>query len=47
MSGGGRSSKSVEWQQVVAREKTKFQVKVMQGKRKVKLDEKGGAKYVN
>ena len=47
MPGRAISSKNMEWKLVVAREKTKFQVKVMQGKRKVKLDEKGGAKYVN
>ena len=27
---------SVEWKQVVAREKTKFEVRILQGKKKVK-----------
>ena len=40
MSGGGRSSKSVEWQQVVAREKTKFKTKIVRGKNKVKWGKK-------
>ena len=36
VSGWGRNSKSVEWKQVVARQKTKFEVKIIQGKWKVK-----------
>ena len=36
MSGQGKSSKSVKWEQVVAKEKTKFEMKILQGKRKVK-----------
>ena len=32
----GINSKSVEWKQVVAREKTKFEMKILWGKRKVK-----------
>ena len=36
VSGWGRNSKSVEWKQVVAREKTKFEMKILWGKRKVK-----------
>ena len=32
----GRNSKSVEWKQVVAREKTKIEMKILHGKRKVK-----------
>ena len=36
MSGWGRNSKSVEWKEVVGRQKTKFEMKIMQGKRKVK-----------
>ena len=32
----GENSKSVEWKQRVAREKTKFKMKIMRGKRKVK-----------
>ena len=35
MSGWGRKSKSVEWKQVVAREKTNFEMRILQGKRKV------------
>ena len=31
-----RNSKNVEWKQVVAREKTKLEMKIMGGKRKVK-----------
>ena len=33
VSGQGRTSTSVEWQQVVAREKTKFKMKIMRGKK--------------
>ena len=33
--GEGRNSKSVEWKQV-AREKTRFEMKIMRGKKKVK-----------
>ena len=36
VSGSGRNSKSVEWKQVVAGEKTKFEMKIMQGEMKVK-----------
>ena len=36
MYGLGRNSKSVGWKQVVAREKTKFEKKILQGKREVK-----------
>ena len=36
MSEQGRNSKSVEWEQVVATEKTKFEVRILQGKRKVR-----------
>ena len=36
VSGLGRNSKSVEWKQVVAREKIKFEMKITWGKRKVK-----------
>ena len=36
MSGQGRNSKSVEWKQVVAREKPKFEMRILQGKRKVR-----------
>ena len=32
----GRNSKSVEWEQVVATEKTKFEMRIFQGKRKVR-----------
>ena len=30
----GRNSKSAEWKQVVAREKTKFEMKIMREKKK-------------
>ena len=36
LSGWGRNSKSVEWKQVVAREKTKFEMRILQKKRKVR-----------
>ena len=36
VSGWGRNSKSTEQKQVVSREKTKFEMKIMPGKRKVK-----------
>ena len=36
MSGQGRNSKSMEWKQVVATEKTKFEMRILQGKRKVR-----------
>ena len=36
VSGQRRNSKSVEWKQVVAREKIKFEMKITWGKRKVK-----------
>ena len=36
MSGQGRNGKSMEWKQVVAREKTKFEVRILQGKRNVR-----------
>ena len=36
MSGQGRNGKSMEWKQVVAREKTKLEMKILQGKKKVK-----------
>ena len=36
MSGQGKNSKSVEWKQVVAREETKFEVRILQEKRKVR-----------
>ena len=36
MSGQGKNSKSVEWKQVVAREKTKFEMRILQGKKKVR-----------
>ena len=42
----GRNSKSTEWKQVVAREKTKFKMKIMRRKKKVKLS-KRGTKYLN
>ena len=32
----GRNSKSVEWKQVVVREKTKFEVRILEGNRKVR-----------
>ena len=32
----GRNSKSAEWKQVVAREKTKFEMKIIRAKKKVK-----------
>ena len=35
MSRQGRNSKSTEWEQVVAIEKTEFEMKIVQGKRKV------------
>ena len=43
------NSKSVERKQVVAREKTKFKMKIVGRQKKVKRDKrrKGGAKYVN
>ena len=44
--GWGTNSKSVEWKQVVAREKTKFKMKIMRRKKKVKLS-KRGTKYLN
>ena len=36
MSGQGRNGKSMEWKQVVAREKTKLEMKILQVKRKVR-----------
>ena len=36
MSGQGRNSKSMGWKQVVPREKTKFEMRILQGKRKVR-----------
>ena len=35
---------NVEWKQVIAREKIKFKMKI-RGKKKVKWNEKGRAKY--
>ena len=40
VSGMGRNSKSAEWKQIVAREKTKFEMKIIQRKRKVKWDKR-------
>ena len=36
MSGWGRNCKSAGWRQDVAREKTKFEMRIMRGKKKVK-----------
>ena len=36
----GRNSKSEEWKQEVAREKTKFKTKIVRGKKKVKWDKR-------
>ena len=36
MSRQGRNSKSVEWEHFVAREKTKLEMRILQGKRKVR-----------
>ena len=36
VSGQGRNNKNMKWKEVVAREKTKFEVKIVWGKRKVK-----------
>ena len=45
--GWGRNNKSTEWKQVVAREKTKFKMKI-RGKKKVKWGKRrSGQKYVN
>ena len=40
VSGRGRNSKSAEWKQVVAWEKTEFEMKIIQGKKKVKWAKK-------
>ena len=36
----GRNIKSDEWKQIVAREKTKFKMKIIRGKKKVKWDKR-------
>ena len=47
MPGQGRNSESVEWEQVVARETTKCEVKILLGQRKAKWTKRWEAQCVS